>query len=179
MLKKLLQQIGIGIMSARTEEILRDSENDLDLLFKFILESNGYDPSQAKSQLNQDIFAIIENNFKTEGFFVEFGATNGIDLSNTFLLEKVFNWSGILAEPGIQWHENLKANRRASIETDCVWSETGKFLDFMELEDGEFSTIEEFSDNDDHKRSGKAFKDVKLKLFLWKICLINIMPQKK
>ena len=61
MLKKLLQQIGIGIMSARTEEILRDSENDLDLLFKFILESNGYDPSQAKSQLNQDIFAIIEN----------------------------------------------------------------------------------------------------------------------
>jgi len=158
MIKKILKRIGIGLMSARTEDILRNSEKDLDSLFNYTLESKGYDLNQSKSQLKQDIFVLIEKDFMRNGFFVEFGATNGIDLSNTYLLEKVFNWSGILAEPGIQWHKSLKDNRSAFIETDCVWSKTGESLGFMELENGEFSTLESFSDNDDHKRSKKSFK---------------------
>ena len=64
--QKLLQQIGIGIMSARTEEILRDSENDLDLLFKFILESNGYDRGKW-SQLNRMYLPLLKITLK-EGF---------------------------------------------------------------------------------------------------------------
>jgi len=145
-------------MSSRTEDVLRSSEKDLDALFNAILEAKGFDSNQSKSQLKQDIFVLLEMDFMRDGFFVEFGATNGVDLSNTYLLEKAFNWSGILAEPGIQWHESLKANRSAFIETDCVWSETGKSLSFMELDHGEFSTLEKFSDNDDHKRSNKIFQ---------------------
>ena len=44
--------------------------------------------SHSKSQLLQDIFAFHQSNFKDGGFFVEFGATNGVDLSNSHLLEK-------------------------------------------------------------------------------------------
>ena len=66
-------------------------------------------------------------------------------------MEKEFHWDGILAEPNTQWHKDLKNNRSAKIETNCVWSKSGETLNFMELEDKEFSTIEEFSDNDDHK----------------------------
>src|SRR6056297_216441 len=58
----------------------------------------------SKSQLRQDLFVLSELGFKQHGFFVEFGATNGIDLSNTYLMEARFGWNGILAEPARLWH---------------------------------------------------------------------------
>ena len=36
---------------------------------------------------------------KENGFFIEIGANNGIDQSNTYLLELKKNWKGILVEP--------------------------------------------------------------------------------
>jgi len=41
-------------------------------------------------------------------FFVEFGATNGVALSNSWLLENQFAWKGSLAEPAKKWHAELK-----------------------------------------------------------------------
>ena len=64
----------------------------------------------SKSELRQDLFALSEVGFKENGFFVEFGATNGIDLSNSYLLETEFGWDGILAEPAKKWHEKLIVN---------------------------------------------------------------------
>ena len=135
MFKDILRRLGIGIMSARTEKILRYSEQDLNLLFNSILEAKGISAFESKSQLKQDIFVLLETDFKKNGFFVEFGATNGINISNTHILEKKFNWDGILAEPSKQWHKDLKNNRSAKIETNCVWSKSGESLNFMELED--------------------------------------------
>ena len=100
---------------------------------------------QSKAQLHQDIFVLSEVDFKKEGYFVEFGATNGHDLSNTHLLETQFNWQGIIAEPAKSWHQDLKNNRTCHIETDCVWRETGKLLLFNEVDDGELSTLDEFT----------------------------------
>ena len=77
--------------------------------------------NEIKSQLYQDVFAsfvIGNNNDKT---FLEFGATNGIDLSNTYILENNMNWTGYLSEPSPQWHEELKKNRpKNNIITDCI-----------------------------------------------------------
>ena len=36
---------------------------------------------------------------KQNGYFIEIGANNGIDQSNTYLLELKKNWKGILVEP--------------------------------------------------------------------------------
>ena len=52
----------------------------------------------------QHLFDLSELEFKRNGFFVEFGAANGIDLSNTYLLETEFSWTGILAEPATYGH---------------------------------------------------------------------------
>lgn len=113
---------------------------------------------QSKSQLYQDMFVLLHLNFKKDGFFVEFGATNGIDLSNTYLLEKQFNWRGILAEPSKGWHEYLEKNRNASIEKKCVWSKSNLKLDFSESEDQELSTVSEFLKGDLHRREKKISK---------------------
>ncbi len=92
-------------------------------------------------------------NFKRDGFFVEFGATNGVDLSNTYLLEKEYEWEGILAEPAKLWQAELMANRKAKIETKCVWKSTGSSLVFNEAKFPELSTIQDFSSSDIHAKA--------------------------
>ncbi|MCG6556760.1 FkbM family methyltransferase [Ruegeria sp. 1NDH52C] len=99
---------------------------------------------QSKSQLRQDLFALCQTGFKEGGFFVEFGATDGIELNNSYLLETGFGWSGILAEPARGWHAALKANRTATIETRCVWHTSGETLGFTEAPRGENSGISTF-----------------------------------
>ena len=102
----------------------------------------------SQSQLKQDLFAFSKSGFKKGGYFVEFGATNGKSLSNSYLLEKEFSWQGIVAEPAKNWHEALRENRNCNIETDCVWIKTGKMLDFVEADSGELSTLEAYKDQD-------------------------------
>jgi FkbM family methyltransferase len=106
----------------------------------------------ARSQLFQDLLVLFLTGDLKQGYFVEFGATDGVGMSNTYLLEKKFDWNGILAEPARSWHQALKTNRSAKIDTRCVWSETGKKLDFSESEIGEFSTINEFWSHDTNIR---------------------------
>ncbi len=65
------------------------------------------------------------------------------------MLEKEFGWTGILAEPAICWHDDLKINRSAKIETRCVWKDSKSTLNFNEV--SEFSTINSYSDSDFHK----------------------------
>ena len=82
--------------------------------------------------------------------FLEFGATDGVELSNSKMLEDKFNWKGVLAEPSPQWHASLKKNRpNTKIITDCVWTQTGDTLDFFVSDMGELSTIEQFRNSDE------------------------------
>lgn len=104
--------------------------------------------SISQSQLGQDLLALSLVGMEKKGFFVEFGATDGKTLSNSYILEKEFGWSGILCEPGKAWHSKLKNNRTAAIDTRCVFSSTGKFVWFTETPVGEFSTISSFMKSD-------------------------------
>ena len=51
------------------------------------------------SQLGQDKEVLTFYKNKKNGYFIEIGANNGITLSNTYLLEKKYNWKGICVEP--------------------------------------------------------------------------------
>jgi FkbM family methyltransferase len=106
---------------------------------------------QSRAQLRQDLFVLAELDFKKNGFFVEFGATNGVDLSNTYLLEKEFQWRGILAEPARCWHRALRKNRSAAIDTRCVWSVSKAVLRFNEVPLAELSTVDSLSSADLHR----------------------------
>lgn len=95
-----------------------------------------------KAQHLQDLFVLSELDYKTDGFFVEFGATDGLSISNTWLLEKYFNWKGILAEPAQIWHDRLRSNRNCAIDTRCVWKESGQDIIFNQAESPELSKID-------------------------------------
>lgn len=112
----------------------------------------------SKSQIRQDLFALIATGFKRGGYFVEFGATDGYSLSNSYLLEKEFGWSGIVAEPGRMWHRELQANRSVSISTACVWNESGSKIEFSEVTIPELSTVKKFIETDSHANSRKISK---------------------
>ncbi len=114
---------------------------------------------RSRAQFRQDLFVLSERQFKRNGFFVELGATDGVSLSNTYLLEKGFSWRGILAEPCRAWHKRLLANRCASIETRCVWRESGSIMSFKEVEEfAELSTLSSFSSVDFHERRRQGGK---------------------
>lgn len=106
--------------------------------------------SLSRSQLSQDLWFLSALGAPRKGFFVEFGATNGMDLSNTWLLEKHFGWQGILAEPARRWQSDLAHQRACSIDLRCVWSESGVDLMFNETAIAELSTIDQFSSADGH-----------------------------
>lgn len=123
-----------------------DEENK-ELLSSFI--ESFHKKKNMNSQLYQDIFAsfIVESKF--EKTFLEFGATDGIELSNSYILENALSWKGALSEPSPQWHDELKKNRKNSkIITKCIWKESGKKLDFFMSDNGAYSTINDFIDSD-------------------------------
>jgi FkbM family methyltransferase len=101
-------------------------------LIKYFFRSN--------SQLHQDLFVLSVSGLKRDGFFVEFGACNGTYLSNSLLLEKEFEWRGILCEPCKIWHNDLRLSRSVHIDTRCVWRASGELIEFSEdLTDAAFS----------------------------------------
>lgn len=105
--------------------------------------------SNSYSQLQQDLVALylikLNGLEKEPPYFVEFGATNGIELSNTFALEKYHSWTGLLCEPSKKFNQQLEKNRNSKIDTRCVYSHSGAELDFIEMEIGEHSSIEGYS----------------------------------
>jgi FkbM family methyltransferase len=98
---------------------------------------------ESHAQLFQDLL-----DGKRDGYFVEFGAMDGITLSNTFLLESKYGWRGIAAEPARYWHQELRRNRACSLDLRCVWSKSGEMLQFIETPEAEFSTIDALSKSD-------------------------------
>lgn len=114
----------------------------------------------SKGEIFQDLFVALCIGPDKAGFFVEFGAKDGVNGSNTWLLEKQFGWKGILAEPGRGWHASLASNRNCTIETDCVWIATGREVEFTQANHAGFSTISSYSGKDRHslhRENGRTY----------------------
>lgn len=97
------------------------------------------------SQLNQDIKVIDFYKDKQNGFFIEIGASDGIYLSNTFLLETKYNWTGICVEPIPEIYSTLILNRpKSKCFDNAVYSTSNIIVDFDIANNSElFSGISE------------------------------------
>lgn len=104
------------------------------------------------SQNFQDVWAYYESGMSNLGYFVEFGATDGVVGSNTLMLEQL-GWDGILCEPNPEWHDSLEKNRNVTIDKNCVYTESGKTIEFIQTEAADLSTIKGFGLDDEHSKS--------------------------
>jgi len=99
------------------------------------------------------LWVLHETRRKNAGFFVEFGAADGMMLSNTYLLEKDYDWHGIVAEPNPIWQSDLKQNRRCAIDLRCVLSATGDRVKFAATRASALATVATYISCDGHARS--------------------------
>jgi FkbM family methyltransferase len=129
----------------RAAALIRNATDD-----EAIFVRNLVNNTSSHAQVRQDLWVLHETKYKHSGYFVEFGATDGINLSNTYLLERDFNWRGILAEPNPVWHADLKRNRKAKIDLRCVFHATGARIKFAATRHAELSTILDFVCKDGH-----------------------------
>ena len=71
-------------------------------------------------------------NYKN-GFFIEMGANDGLNQSNTFFLEKKYKWKGILVEPSEKFYP-LQKNRSKtnffSNDACCSFANKNKLIKF-------------------------------------------------
>tara|TARA_Y100001970_G_C14150521_1_gene812418 strand:- start:366 stop:1100 length:735 start_codon:yes stop_codon:yes gene_type:complete len=92
-----------------------------------------------------------------KGFFIELGAYNGVNKSNTYVLEKFFNWSGICIEPNDFYFEILKKIRNCICTNDCVDNKEQEVEFFCYKTTGGIISSE--TDNDPETVKNKLKKD--------------------
>lgn len=99
------------------------------------------------SQFGQDKW-LNENIFKDkqDGFFLEIGADDGIDKSNTKLFEDL-GWDGICIEPSPLRIKSLKKNRKCILENLAISNHDGTnlFLDIIGYGKGLSGIISDYS----------------------------------
>jgi FkbM family methyltransferase len=66
-------------------------------------------------ETRQDLHVCDFYKNKVNGYYVDLGANDGFDLSNTYLLEKNYGWKGICVEPVPNKFNDLKSLRKNSI----------------------------------------------------------------
>ena len=104
------------------------------------------------SQLNQDLNVISFFNNKNDMYFIDIGANDGKTLSNTFLLEKQYNWKGICSEPLPSAFKKLIKCRSVVCDNNAVFRKSGLSLEFSES--NLMSGITDFIDANENAKKG-------------------------
>lgn len=115
--------------------------------------------AQYHSQFGQDKW-VNEKIFKNKknGVFLDIGAHDGKNLSNTLFFEKELNWTGICVEPMIEVFQNLKLNRNCICINGGIAEEEGvkKFFRIY----GSTEMFSGFIDKYDPRHVKRIFNDL-------------------
>lgn len=117
-----------------------------------------------RSQGGQDVWVFGEVfDGMREGFFLDIGAHDGVYLSNTYVLEKRYNWNGICIEANPDSYIELKKNRQSTCVNICLDASEGH-VEF--LKNGVFGEIVSAGSNgyvNDARKSEDAVEKVRTK----------------
>ena len=73
-------------------------------------------------ETGQDKWVVEFFNHKRNGYFVDVGAYDGVEGSNTFYLEKVLGWTGICVETFFSHFNIMTTARSCILENIAIWS---------------------------------------------------------
>lgn len=114
---------------------MKKSASGLDI-FPMKNASEGTDATLESTQTKEESYSLVDMEGipldhkliallnKQNGIFIEVGAHDGITQSNTLLLEKNYNWKGLLIEPSECLYEILQINRP---QAKCFQCALGSF----------------------------------------------------
>jgi FkbM family methyltransferase len=176
LINKLLNFFGIRVIKVKMYLKLINSEKnyiqnlktgeEFKKLIKELVIKNENLPEDTyqkiKSQNLQDLIALDLFGFKRNGVFIEAGACDGILNSNTFLLEKNYEWTGLLVEPIKEYYLQLEQNRDVIISNVALSQVNNQQLDFLITPSKDLSTIKGYEDNDFHSGNRKNYNITKV-----------------
>ncbi len=171
LINKLLKIIGIEVLKIKKYQKLINSEKNYiqnlktteefkKLIKELIVKSENLPEDtyqNIKSQNLQDLIALDLFGFKRKGVFIEAGACDGILNSNTFLLEKNYEWTGLLVEPINEYYVQLEQNRDVITSNVAISQVNNKQLDFLITANKDLSTLKGYEDNDYHSENRKNY----------------------
>ena len=140
---------------------LRDSPDDPEDVWRFMTFAMPL-AGASKAQLFQDLWALWVSGAKRDGYFVEFGAADGVNISNTWFLEKQMGWTGVLAEPNPVFTASLQRERSCIVSTKCVYSTSGQHVGFLAAKHSEFSRVADIVPADQHEDRRKAHQIIQV-----------------
>jgi FkbM family methyltransferase len=79
----------------------------------------------------------IENYLPSKGFFVEAGANDGLNQSNTLFLERKYHWNGLLIEPIPRLAHECAKNRKKSLTMNVALvspANSGKLVELVDVD---------------------------------------------
>lgn len=159
-------------------EQVRSAPYDRDDLGQFFAFAAGL-AKRSNGQLFQDLWALWETGVDAPGFFVEFGAADGVYLSNTYLLETGYGWQGVLAEPNPASVPLVRAARGCFVSDKCVFSRSGEHIAFLPADMGELSRIRDIVPEDMHERSGRRLGEGPQEVQVETISLNDLLVEAK
>ena len=89
-----------------------------------------------RSQNGEDRWLEAHFGGKRSGFFVEVGAYDGVNLSNTYHFEQA-GWTGVLVEPDPEMAESCRRERARSLTFQCAAGERAGEISFFKVAGGE------------------------------------------
>lgn len=116
-----------GTLEASIEDIknlVGDGQDAYADPIEFLIFATRRAPLSLAGQL-QDLWVLFELGEKRNGYFVEFGTSNGLAASNTVLLERFYGWRGAIAEPARSRNEQLRASRDCYVTDKFIYQDDG------------------------------------------------------
>lgn len=107
------------------------------------------------SQKEQDLKILKLLNFKRNGYFLDIGCAEFKHLSNTYTLEKEFDWNGLCVDPRKGLKEQFELERKCFFKEAAIFTYTGKI---MFRDTGVLSGIADETITDACKRPSKFYE---------------------